>query len=50
MANMLLHDQCRHLQFFASQPGYKPKLTGGGDNHGIAPRKKKAIPEPLING
>ncbi len=41
MANMLLGDLRRHLEFFASQPGYKPKLTGGGDSHGIAPRKKK---------
>jgi glutamate decarboxylase len=40
MANMLLNDLRRHLEFFASQPGYKPKLTGGGDSHGIAPRKK----------
>ena len=42
MANMLLNDIRRHLQFFESQPGYKPKLTGGGDSHGIAPRKQKA--------
>ncbi len=41
MAHMLLNDLRRHLEFFASQPGYKPKLTGGGDSHGIAPRKKK---------
>ena len=40
MAHMLLNDLRRHLQFFESQPGYKPKLTGGGDSHGIAPRKK----------
>jgi glutamate decarboxylase len=49
MANMLLNDLRRHLEFFASQPGYKPKLTGGGDSHGIAPRKKKATPEASIN-
>jgi len=40
MAHMLLNDMRRHLQLFESQPGYKPKLTGGGDSHGIAPRKK----------
>jgi glutamate decarboxylase len=49
MANMLLGDLRRHLEFFASQPGYKPKLTGGGDSHGIAPRNKKATLEASIN-
>jgi glutamate decarboxylase len=49
MANMLLGDLRRHLEFFASQPGYKPKVSGGGDSHGIAPRKKKTTEEAAIN-
>ena len=41
MANMLLNDLRRHLEFFASQPGYKPKLTGGGDSQVSPPVKRK---------
>ncbi len=42
MANMLLADLRRHLQFFASQPGYTPTRTGGGNSHGISHPKKAA--------
>jgi glutamate decarboxylase len=41
MANMLLDDLRRHMKFFASQPGYTPTRTGGGQSHGISSRKKK---------
>jgi glutamate decarboxylase len=47
MAQMLLKDLRRHLQFFEAQPGHKPKLTDGGDSHGIVPRKKVTT-EPSI--
>ncbi len=42
MANMLLADLRRHVQFFASQPGYTPTRTGGGNSHGISHPKKAA--------
>jgi glutamate decarboxylase len=42
MANMLLNDLRRHVTFFASQPGYKPTRTGGGNSHGISHPKKAA--------
>ena len=42
MANMLLADLRRHLHFFASQPGYTPTRTGGGNSHGISHPKKAA--------
>ncbi|HZR40679.1 MAG TPA: glutamate decarboxylase [Ktedonobacteraceae bacterium] len=40
LADMLLSDIHRHLKFFATQPGYKPGLTGGSFNHGISPQEK----------
>ena len=42
MANMLLDDMRRHLKFFASQPGYKPTRTRGGNSHGISHKKMAA--------
>jgi len=41
LANLLLDDLRRHLQFFASQPGYTPTYTGGGHSHGISSHEKK---------
>ena len=41
LANLLLDDLRRHLQFFASQPGYTPTYTGGGQSHGISSHEKK---------
>lgn len=41
LANMLLDDLRRHLQFFASQPNYTPTHTGGGYNHGASSPKKR---------
>jgi glutamate decarboxylase len=41
LANLLLEDLRRHVRFFASQPGYTPTLTGGGNSHGTSSRKKK---------
>jgi glutamate decarboxylase len=49
MANLLLDDVRRHLKFFASQPGYRPTRTGGGNGHGIS-HKKKAASEVSPNG
>jgi glutamate decarboxylase len=47
MADMLLDDLRRHLKFFEAQPDYKPTHSGGGDSHGIAPRKKKVVTPTL---
>jgi glutamate decarboxylase len=49
MADLLLGDLQRHLDFFASQPGYKPKLSGGGDPHGTTKRTKKQTREVSMN-
>jgi len=45
LANLLLDDLRRHLQFFASQPGYTPTYTGGGQSHGISSHEKKLSQE-----
>ncbi|MDQ2905596.1 MAG: glutamate decarboxylase [Chloroflexota bacterium] len=53
MADLLLDDLRRHLKFFASQPGYTPMRTGGGNNHGIAHEKtaaSKVSPHGLDTG
>jgi glutamate decarboxylase len=33
LAGMLLHDIKRHLDWFATQPGFKPSLGGAGFHH-----------------
>jgi glutamate decarboxylase len=40
MADMLLGDLHRHLQFFASQPGYKPMPAHPSFSHGAAGARK----------
>jgi len=49
MAKMLLDDMRRHVRFFASQPGYTPTRTAGGDSHGIS-YTKKAVSEDAPYG
>ncbi len=40
MADLLLSDMRRHLQFFASQPGYTPQEKQASTNHGGAVAEK----------